>query len=551
MNSTLLDELTELVKGDVLTDDVTLTAFSHDTSLFEVRPQVVINPKDQQDVENLVKFVSKHKKEHPDLSLTGRSAGTDMSGGPLNESIILGFQKHFSNLISVKENVATVQPGMFYRDFEKETLKYNLQFPSYPASREICAMGGIVNNNSGGEKSLEHGKTEKYVKKIKVVLSDGNTYILEPLNEKELEDKMAQKDFEGELYRKMYKLVTENYDLLQKAKPTVSKNSAGYFLWNIYDKEKKIFDLTQVFVGAQGTLGMMLEADIELLPVRKYAEMLIIFMHNFDHLAEIINTALPLKPNSFETYDDNTLKLALKFFPEFAKKLGTTTMIDTGLKFMPEFLMMLRGGLPKLILQVDFTGDDQEELGKKIAALKEKLAPLHPMTRVAIGDDEKKYWLIRRESFALLRQKIRNKHTAPFIDDFAVLPEYLPEFLPKLNKIFKKYRGLIYTVAGHVGDGNFHIIPLMTIEDKKQRAIIPELGKAVYDLVLQYPGSTITAEHNDGLIRTPYLQQMYGEKVIKLFEETKEIWDPHNIFNPRKKVHGSMDYAMSHIRTHW
>src|SRR5207245_1684356 len=140
------------------------------------------------------------------------------------------------------------------------TLKHNLIFPSYPASREICAMGGIVNNNSGGEKSLEYGKTERYVKKVKVILSDGKEYVLEPLNEKELESKMKQSNFEGHLYKNIYKLIKDNYEVIQKAKPNVTKNSAGYNLWNVYDKEKKIFDLTQLWVGAQGTLGMLVEA---------------------------------------------------------------------------------------------------------------------------------------------------------------------------------------------------------------------------------------------------------------------------------------------------
>jgi len=106
----------------------------------------------------------------------------------------------------------------------------------------------------------------------------------------------------------------------------------------------------------------------------------------------------------------------------------------------------------------------------------------------------------------------------------------------------------LYTIAGHVGDGNFHIIPLMKLEEKSQRDIIPVLGKEVYDLVLEYKG-TITGEHNDGLIRSPYLPQMYGEKIYKLFEETKKIFDPLNIFNPGKKVGASLDYSMNHIRT--
>ena len=157
---------------------------------------------------------------------------------------------------------------------------------------------------------------------------------------------------------------------------------------------------------------------------------------------------------------------------------------------------------------------------------------------------------MRRRSFQLLRSKVKDKHTAPFIDDFAVPPHALSELLPKVNQIFKKHPGMIYTIAGHVGDGNFHIIPLMKIEDPKNRKAIPEISKKVFQMVIDM-GGTIDAEHNDGLIRTPYLEMQYGKNVIGLFKQAKDIFDPDNIFNPRKKVGGTLEYAMSKVRTTW
>lgn len=546
----ILAELKRSIKGDMATDEETLATYSHDTSLFEVKPQVVVYPKDEDDVKYLVQFVETNKKKFPHLSITGRSGGTDMGGGSINDSIIIAFGKYFNHTPILKGTIATTQPGVFYRDFEKETLKQNLIFPSYPASREICAMGGIVNNNSGGEKSMQYGKTERYVKRMNVVLRDGNIYELKPLTEDQLHEKMQLKTLEGEIYSKIFKLIDDHYDMIMKAKPHVSKNSAGYALWNVYDKEKKTFDLTQLLIGAQGTLGLMTEADIQLVPVHTHREMEIIFLQDMSHLGQIIDAILPLQPESFESYDDNTLKLALRYFPEFAKKLGISGMIQAGIAFMPAFLQMAIGRLPKLILQIDFTSDDPEELKQKIATLREKLQPLHPQTRIAIDDQEKKYWLIRRESFNLLRTKVRGKHTAPFIDDFVIQPKDIAEVLPQITDIVRKHPEFLYNVAGHVGDGNFHIIPLTDIANPKVRAAIPEVAKQVYDIVLKHGGST-TGEHNDGLIRSPYLKQMYGEAIYKLFEETKTIFDPDNIFNPGKKVNSSFDYAMSHIRTNW
>jgi len=550
MDDQLLKELQSVVKGDVLADDTSLTEYSHDASLLEVKPQVVVFPKDGEDVQALVNFVNKHKGDHPDLSLTGRAAGTDMGGGSINSSIIVAFGKYFNHPPTINGSVATTEPGVFYRDFEELTLKQNLLFPSYPASRGLCAMGGIVNNNSGGEKSLMYGKTENYVKRIKVVLRDGKVYEIKPLTEEELKKKMEQKDVEGEIYSKMYKLITDNWDAISKAKPKVSKNSAGYFLWNVWDPQTKIFDLTKLFVGAQGTLGLMLEADLQLVPVHKHREMMVIFLRDMSHLGQIINMVLPMKPESFESYDDNTLMLALKYFPEFAKQLGINGLIQAGLAFLPAFLMMFTGRLPKLILQVDFTGDDPKELQMKIKELKEKLKPLHPSTQVAVENEELKYWLIRRESFNLLRKKIRDKHTAPFIDDFVIQPQNIAEVIPQVTDILKQHPEFMFTVAGHVGDGNFHIIPLVDIKRPSVRTAIPEISKLVYAIIAKYGGS-ITGEHNDGFIRTPFLEQMYGKQIVGLFAETKKIFDPENIFNPGKKVGGTLAFAMDHIRTNW
>jgi FAD/FMN-containing dehydrogenase len=156
---------------------------------------------------------------------------------------------------------------------------------------------------------------------------------------------------------------------------------------------------------------------------------------------------------------------------------------------------------------------------------------------------------MRRYSFQLLRSKVKDKHTAPFIDDLIVKPEYLTEFLPKIRKIIKKYK-LMATIAGHMGDGNFHIIPLMKLEDPNDRKKLLPAMREVNELVLHYKGS-ISGEHNDGLVRGPWLEQMYGKEVLELFKEAKSIFDPQAIFNPHKKANADWEYSFSHIRNHF
>ncbi|MHB8871207.1 MAG: FAD-binding oxidoreductase [Candidatus Doudnabacteria bacterium] len=534
------------LKGEILTDEGTIKEFSRDASIFEIKPEVVIAPADVLDIQKIVNFVNETKDSDPGISITARAAGSCMSGGALNTSIILDFKKHLNNFIEIGSNYAVVEPGMFYRDFEKQTLEHNLLLPPFPASREICAIGGMLGNNAAGEKTLTHGKIEDYVLELNVILADGNEYVFKALNEDELKQKLSLKNFEGELYRKIYQLVQENQALIDSARPNVSKNSAGYYLWNIYDKEKKTFDLTKLFVGSQGTLGIITKVKFRLVPPEQNSTMVVVFLKNLDSLVTIVQKILSLKPETFESYDDYTLKLAIRFLPDLIKILKPKNMLKMGWQFLPEFWMTLTGGFPKLVLLAEFTGKTHEESYQKAQNAFNQVKAMGVKTHLIKDEQEaNKYWVIRRESFALLRKHVKNKHTAPFIDDIIVRPEFLPEFLPKLNKLIQKYK-LTYTIAGHVGNGNFHIIPLMDFKDPNTARIIPKLSDEVYNLVLAYHGS-ITAEHNDGLIRSPYLKQMYGEKVFKLFEETKKIFDPKNIFNPGKKVGSSLEYAMQHI----
>ena len=545
----MIEELKNIITGEISSNEKDLLVYSHDASIFEIKPQLVIKPKND-DIKNLIKWVANNKGSNPGLSLTARSGGTDMTGGVLNDSIILGFTKYYNTIIEIQRapsgegGFAVVEPGVFYRDFEKKTLKENLLLPSYPASREICTMGGMVANNSGGEKSLHYGKTEDYVQELNVVLSDGEEYVFKAIGPEELEQKKLQNNLEGEIYRQMYALLEFNYELIQKARPNVSKNSAGYLLWNVWNRKR--FDLAQLFTGAQGTLGLITKIKFRLIKPKKYSGLLIIFLRDLEFLGEVVNLVNKSEPESFESYDDHTLYLTFKILPDLIKRIGFGAVF----RFIPDLWAILTGGIPKMVMLVEFTDDDKGELMDKIKKCQNEIFNKFGVkTRITKDDaDAQKYWLIRRESFNLLRKHVKGKKTAPFIDDIVVRPLYLTEFLPRLNAILDQYKNyMVYTIAGHPGDGNFHIIPLMDLSDDKSRQIIPELSEKIYDLVLEYHGS-ITAEHNDGLIRTPYLEKMYGPEVYKLFEKTKLIFDPQNIFNPRKKVGTDMNYAMNHIR---
>ena len=539
-------------KGEVDATTETRDFYSHDASMFELMPEAVVYPTDSQDICKLVKYVSLAKKsENSHISITARSAGTDMSGGAINQSIIMDMTKHFNKTLEVSADSAHAQPGVYYRDFELETLKHGAIMPSYPASRDLCTIGGMVSNNAGGEKSLQYGKTERFVTELKVIFADGNEYIVKPLNRQELDAKMAQNDYEGNLYKQIFELIEANYNDIKAAQPKVSKDSTAYHLWNVWNRQTGVFDLNQIIIGSQGTLGFVTDIHFRLVPAPTQSGTLVVFLRDITQLGKIINVVLKHKPATFEGFDNYTLMLSFKLFYYFHTTLGWFGMIKLGLQLLPDALLLFKG-IPKMVLLIEFNGDSPEDVAKKVHQMRLDLHPFDSKESYeedASQEKARKFWIMRRESFNLLRKKVHDKHTAPFIDDLVVPPEHLTTFLPELRVIINRYK-LLATVAGHMGDGNFHVIPLMKIEQQSERDKLAPCMREVNELVLKYGGS-LSGEHNDGLSRGPWLHQMYSKDMMDIFKQVKRIFDPDNIFNPHKKTDAQWEFSMQHLREHF
>ncbi len=548
MNGEIYTELSRILKNKVLLDEATRLAYSHDASIYEMVPQAIVQPKSATDIEKLVSFVSNNKTSHPSLSLTPRSAGTDMSGAAVGNSILIDMTAHMSGIEALQDKLLHVRPGTFMRDIDPYLADNNLMLGSVPASRALCTIGGMVGNNSGGEQSLRYGNTQRWVRELNVVLADGQSYTVKPLTKKELDAKMASKTFEGSLYKQIYDLIEANYDLIKNSRPKVNKNSMGYNLWDVWDRGSKIFDLTQLFAGSQGTLGVITDIKVEALPKPKHSGLLLAYLMSPKQLGDIIPIVMGHNPATFEGFDDITFNLGVKYFSTFRKQLGTKEWLKQQ-AWLLRSVARFRGHLPNILLMIEFEGETQQEVYDKISALHDHLAAFK--LRMDVEKDETEsapFWQIRRASLALLRNKVKDKYASPFIDDMTVQPKYLPEFLPKVRKIIRKYN-LPATLAGHFGDGNFHIIPLMDIENRDDQAKLEPVMRELIPIVLQYNG-TMAGEHNDGMIRGPWLPAVFGDDMYQLFKHTKEIFDPQYIFNPHKKTDASWDFSMEHIRTH-
>lgn len=547
IENNLKAELQKQVKGLVSSDIQRRQHASHDASIYELMPDIVVEPQNAEDIEAIVRYVTKHKKDTPKLSITARSAGTDMSGGALSTSIVLEMTKHLTNIHSLEGRSLKVQPGAFMRDIDPALSKQQLQLGSVPASRAWCTIGGIVANNAGGEQSLRYGNADRWVRSLDVTLADGNTYTFAPLTKKQLDKKLNQKTYEAELYRRVYTLAEKNYDLIKNARPKVNKNSMGYNLWNVWDRETGVFDMTQLFTGSQGTLGIISEITIEAVPKAEHSGLLLVYVPSSKRLGDIINTIMEHHPATFEGFDDITFNLGIRYFKTFRKQLGTKEYLRQQAHLIKS-VAKFKGHLPSILLMVEFDSTSQAEVFDKITHLHTDLKKYRlKMDIESTRQDSATFWTIRRAALSLLRNQIKGRYASPFIDDMAVPPRFLPQFLPELRKILRTY-SLPATIQGHFGDGNFHIIPLMDIAGTKDQAKLEPIMRELVPIVTKY-GGTMAGEHNDGMVRGPWLPEVFGAEVYELFKEVKEIFDPLYIFNPHKKTDASWDYSMSHVRS--
>ena len=357
---------------------------------------------------------------------------------------------------------------------------------------------------------------------------------------------MVGDTFEASLYRGVYDLIEASYELIKNARPRVNKNSMGYNLWTVWDRQSGIFDLTQLFTGSQGTLGIITDITIETVPKAPHTGLLLAYLPSIQKLGPVIKTVMEHQPAAFEGFDDITFNLGIKYFKTFRKQLGTKEWMRQQASLLSS-VAKFKGHLPNILLMVEFDGVTKAEVTRKLETLHEALKRYK--IRMEIEDDERSsaaFWQIRRSALALLKNQVKGRYASPFIDDMTVQPRHLTEFIPELRKVIRKYK-LPVTIQGHFGDGNFHLIPLMDITGTKDQAKLEPIMRELIPIVLKY-GGTMAGEHNDGMVRGPWLPAVFGQEVFSTFRAVKELFDPQYIFNPHKKTDASWEYSMSHIR---
>ena len=517
-------------QGTIDLSDETRKAFSRDASIFEVLPIGSIAPKTVEDIKTVIRWANHEIDEKRPVTLAPRAGGTCMSGGSLTQGYILDLKKYFSQVgeVDVVSRTIRTQTGALHLAVETRVQEAGLLFAPYTSSRDICGIGGMLGNNASGEQSIKYGATSQNVAELKAVLSDGNEYTFAPLSRTELENKKRQADYEGHIYRTMTELLEKNKYLIAANHPRTVKNAAGYAIWELWDAHEQNFNLGRLFIGAQGTLGVITEAELKLVKPGTHRRMIVTPIEELDSLAEVVKTSLRYDPITSETFDHFTYELAEELYPEHAARAHVAK------------------GKHIVILSV-FEADDQQSVDVLAGRAKDMLEKLgHETFWIDDAETIESFLTIRRKSFKmLLEHPTPHTRAEAFLEDTIVPLENYGAFLGELEAILAKYN-MIYTYAGHIGAGSIRLVPLADMEAEGAAERIMELETEVNDLVLAYGGS-ISVDHNDGIVRTPYLEKQFGAEMVALFEEIKDLFDPKGLFNPGKKVRGSYEYAVEHI----
>lgn len=530
MEEWVLNQLRQNFRGEIKTDELSRAAVSVDASIFQIMPAFVAVPKDDEDLKTLVRNASQMKASGQNVSLTPRAGGTCMSGGSLTESVSVDMKPGFNWVAEVdhKEKSLWVGAGTYYRDIETQLTPQKLMFAPYTSSKDICTIGGMVGNNASGEKSIRFGATVDNVIAVRMICSDGNEYEFGSIDADEFARRASQDSFEGYIYREIDKLIEDNWDLLEVARPKVRKNAAGYQLWHVINKEMDDFNVAKLIVGSQGTLGIVTAVKLRLVEKLRHRRMLVIPVNNLDQLAVALQTITASHPEGLELYDHYTYELAEKYMPEMAA-----------------IAKVSKGHEVVLIAQfIEHTKDQTDHYAEVCkSALERKKFKVH---YVDDDNEAEAHWHIRRASYSMLKEHpAPHTRAVPFIEDTIVNVDHYGEFLAAWEAILSDY-DMIYTNAGHIGDGSIRLIPLINMEKPSSPDEIFELARRSYDLVFAFGGS-MSVDHNDGLIRTPFLPSMFSPDIIQLFSATKNLFDPQNIFNPGKKIGMTEEYAKAHM----
>ncbi len=543
-------------EGDVLSSADVLDKYSRDESIFSIKPQIVLQPVNVKDVCVAVSVLGKEKEKFPSLSLTPRAAGTGLGGGSLTDSIVLDVNTHMNRILRVGRQAGkvtfTCESGTWWRDVEKELKTYDSYLPPFPASKQICSIGGSVANNAAGPDSLRFGHVADWVESLEVVLHDGKAYEVRPISYKEYKNIITKKDALAKITKEVFELIKKNESLIKKSRPKTAKNTAGYSLWDALDVSvddfmagKGKFDLTRIFSGSQGTIGIITKVTMRAEPIAHDVELVAVPVFDLASAGRVVLESVKFDPINVEVFDALTYKAAMANPGFFRARITGLPYLGMLWSMYTTYFFRWKRKLPEFVLLVTLDKKSLKKSGKETKDLLIELRKVGGETAMLVENknDKQMFWQVRDASFLLSKLLDPKKRPAAFLEDMTVPSEHIAKFFSDIKYLLNKYN-VQAAVHGHGGNAHFHFYPLLDFTNKQTPDLIMKMSDEFFHTAVKYGGS-ICGEHNDGIIRTPYLDLMFSKKTLDLFEKLESIFDPKDIFNPGKKVNPRFDIKTS------
>ena len=496
---------TEKVKDDA----PTITAYAVDASIYRIPPQAVVLVESEEDIAATVAYAVTRG-----IPLTPRAAGTNLTGSAIGSGIILDVSR-LNRILEVnrEERWARVQPGMVLAELNKQLSLQGLLFGPDPSSGDMCKLGGMVANNSSGPHTLRYGAVKDNVQSLRLCLAsstwiEARAYALDdPSLERLLATVPALRD--------VLMMTQAHTDLIAAKRPTVSKNSCGYNLFGLADGlARGSFDLPKLFVGSEGTLGVVSEARLTLVDKPKATLTALIHFRSLEEVGEAVPRLLTLQPSALEVMDANTLNLIGRGKHGIPADAAATLLIE---------------------LDADSTETDLHERADAMAAVCRPYKLASELTLAFDAERREQLWKARKALYPTLYRFDPKKKPINFVDDVVVPAGRISELIRYLENFFEGQRVPV-AIFGHIGNGNAHIVPLLDVNDSGDFEKMVSAYRDIHTTVLNRFGGSICGEHGDGRVRAEFVKQMFGEELYDLFVQVKKSFDPGNVLNPGIKL---------------
>ena len=494
--------LREKLNAKVRWDPVTLQLYSTAACIYDITPLAVMIPETVEDIVQTVNICQMYS-----IPVLPRGAGSSLAGNSVGRAVILDLTHHFQCIDILSDSQARVGVGVVLNQLQKAIKEKGRKFGPDPSSGNICVIGGMLGNNSGGPHTILHGSMYKHVDEVSVILANGKLFRAKNIA---ITDITGLDDFHRPYYEKIHELFKIYAHRIKNSRPRVTKSASGYQVWDILTTER--LNMASLFVGSEGTLGVFTEALLNIIPLKPERGIISLYFSELEDMGKAVQVLRRLGASAIEFVDQSFMVLALEYQPDLSKFSPSGVRYLLFVEFEGTTVESIHDSFQKAINEIV----NQRELGQKGAYSTDE------------SEIEKIFTL--RKAATIILNKIEGKNKPiPFVEDTAIHPDVFPDFLGDACSLLKKF-DFKYVIYGHAGDGNLHLRPLIDIKDEKTMVLIEKFMDEFVDLVIQYNGS-LTGEHGDGRLRTPFLPKRFPE-LMPLFREIKDIFDPAGIMNP-------------------